>query len=55
MDEVIRALQASGLPFGAKAADPREIGAYPFHHDPKDTKVLWDVRKVSTAECVTHM
>ncbi len=52
MDEVIRALQRSGLPFGAKAAVPQPITAYPFFHDPKKTKVLWDVRKVSAGACV---
>jgi hypothetical protein len=46
MDEVIRALKNSGLPFGAKAAQPQAIEAYLFHHDPKNTKILWDVRKV---------
>lgn len=46
IDEVNRALLRSGLPFGAKAAEPRSIGEYPFHHDAKNTKLLWDVRKV---------
>ena len=46
IEEVVRALTAAGLPFGAKAAEPKAIGAYPFHHDQKNAKVFWDVRKV---------
>ena len=42
-------LTAAGLPFGAKAAQPMAIDAYPFHHDQKNAKVFWDVRRVSGA------
>jgi hypothetical protein len=34
IDEVNRALLRHGLPFGAKAAEPQELTAYPFSHDP---------------------
>jgi D-lactate dehydrogenase len=46
MEEVHRALRRSGLPFGAKASELQPLERYPFFHDAKDTKVLWDVRKV---------
>ncbi|GIL81459.1 hypothetical protein Vretimale_972 [Volvox reticuliferus] len=45
IEEVIRALTSAGLPVGAKAAEPRPITAYPFHHDAKNSKVFWDVRR----------
>lgn len=43
--EVHRALHRSGLPFGAKAAEPKSMEEYPFHHDAKNSKIFWDVRK----------
>ena len=46
MAEVKRALVEAGLPFGAKASCPQNIDYYPFHHDQKNWKVFWDVRKV---------
>ncbi len=46
MDEVIRALLRNRLPFGPKVAEPQAIEKYPFFHDPKKCKTLWDVRKV---------
>jgi hypothetical protein len=33
IDEVNRALLRHGLPFGAKAAEPQPLTAYPFSHD----------------------
>lgn len=33
--QVNRALVRHGLPFGAKAAEPKAIETYPFSHDPK--------------------
>ncbi|PNW82667.1 hypothetical protein CHLRE_06g288700v5 [Chlamydomonas reinhardtii] len=45
IEEVVRVLTAAGLPFGAKAAQPMAIDAYPFHHDQKNAKVFWDVRR----------
>jgi FAD/FMN-containing dehydrogenase len=42
---VHRALRRSGLPFGAKAAEPKSMEEYPFHHDAKNSKIFWDVRK----------
>ncbi|KIY95905.1 glycolate dehydrogenase [Monoraphidium neglectum] len=38
IDEVTRALVRHGLPFGAKAADPKAIETYPFSHDAKGPK-----------------
>ena len=46
MAEVKRVLLEAGLPFGAKADTPQPIEYYPFHHDQKNCKVFWDVRKV---------
>jgi D-lactate dehydrogenase len=43
--QVHRALRRSGLPFGAKAAEPKALEDYPFHHDAKSSKTFWDVRK----------
>ncbi|KAI3429690.1 hypothetical protein D9Q98_005775 [Chlorella vulgaris] len=43
--EVQAALGKSGLPFGAKAAEPQPLQAYEFKHQPKDFKVFWDVRR----------
>ena len=37
--EVEGALAASGLPFGAKASEPRPLTSYPFIHDSKQFKV----------------
>lgn len=45
IDEVTRALLQAGLPFGATAANPQGISFYPFHHDQKNCKKFWDVRK----------
>lgn len=45
IDEVNRALLRHGLPFGAKAAEPKALETYPFSHDPKACKTFWDVRK----------
>jgi hypothetical protein len=47
MAEVQSALVDAGLPFGAKASQPQDISTYPFHHDQKNWKIFWDVRKVS--------
>ena len=46
INEVKRALLDAGLPFGAKASCPQKIDFYPFHHDQKNCKKFWDVRKV---------
>ena len=35
IDEVSRALLRHGLPFGAKAAEPKALETYPFSHDAK--------------------
>lgn len=43
--EVQRTLQRSGIPAGATAADPQDVAAFPFHEDPRDFNVYWDVRK----------
>lgn len=43
--EVNRALRRSGLPLGAKAAEPKSLETFGFSQDPKVTKVFWDVRK----------
>lgn len=43
--QVHRALRRSGLPFGAKAVEPKALEDYPFHHDAKNSKTFWDVRK----------
>jgi hypothetical protein len=43
--QVHRALRRSGLPFGAKAVEPKSLEDYPFHHDAKNSKTFWDVRK----------
>eukprot|EP00775_Hariotina_reticulata_P006936 gene6936-7154_t len=45
IDEVNRALLRHGLPFGAKAAEPRPLTSYPFSHDTQVCKTFWDVRK----------
>ncbi|WIA35081.1 hypothetical protein OEZ86_003567 [Tetradesmus obliquus] len=45
IDEVNRALLRHGLPFGAKAAEPQPLTAYPFSHDAGTCKIFWDVRK----------
>lgn len=45
IDEVIKALERSGLPFGAKAADPKRVVDFAFTPEPKEFKVYWDVRK----------
>ncbi|KAF8056389.1 glcD [Scenedesmus sp. PABB004] len=45
IDEVNRALLRHGLPFGAKAAAPQPLSAYPFSHDAGVCKTFWDVRK----------
>ncbi|GAX77289.1 hypothetical protein CEUSTIGMA_g4735.t1 [Chlamydomonas eustigma] len=45
MVEVQRALVEAGLPFGAKASQPQDITTYPFHHEQKNWKIFWDVRK----------
>ncbi|KAF6262291.1 FAD linked oxidase [Scenedesmus sp. NREL 46B-D3] len=45
IDEVNRALLRHGLPFGAKAAEPQALTAYPFSHDAGTCKIFWDVRK----------
>mmetsp|Transcript_7098 Transcript_7098/g.12157 ORF Transcript_7098/g.12157 Transcript_7098/m.12157 type:complete len:1103 (+) Transcript_7098:137-3445(+) len=45
IDEVNQAIMRSGLPLGPKAARLQTIEDYPFHHDPKKSKILWDVRK----------
>eukprot|EP00887_Chlorella_sp_A99_P004004 scaffold11.g4004.t1 len=42
---VLDVLAASGLPFGAKVAEPTALGTYEFKHNPKDFKVYWDARK----------
>lgn len=46
MGEVKRVLLEAGLPFGARAECPQKIDFYPFHHDQKNCKKFWDVRKV---------
>lgn len=46
IEEVTRTLVNAGLPFGAKATTPQSIDFYPFHHDVKNCKKFWDVRKV---------
>ncbi|KAK9818314.1 hypothetical protein WJX72_010431 [[Myrmecia] bisecta] len=43
--EVTTALEQAGLPFGAKAAEPKPLANYAFKHDPEDYNVYWDVRK----------
>jgi D-lactate dehydrogenase len=45
IEEVQSALRKSGLPFGARAAEPQPLEAYEFKHEPKDFKVFWDVRR----------
>ncbi|KXZ46746.1 hypothetical protein GPECTOR_41g711 [Gonium pectorale] len=45
IEEVTRVLTEAGLPLGAKAAEPQPISAYPFHHDQKNAKIFWDVRR----------
>eukprot|EP00879_Flechtneria_rotunda_P005800 GHRR01006103.1.p1 GENE.GHRR01006103.1~~GHRR01006103.1.p1 ORF type:complete len:946 (+),score=315.50 GHRR01006103.1:676-3513(+) len=45
IDEVNRAMLRHGLPFGARAAEPRPLETYPFSHDSKVCKTFWDVRK----------
>ena len=45
IDEVKGALCNSGVSFGAKQAEPKDVNTYAFKHDPKDFKVYWDVRK----------
>lgn len=45
IDEVIKALERSGLPFGAKAAQPQKVTEFKFTPDAKEFKVYWDVRK----------
>jgi len=39
-NQVNRALVRHGLPFGAKAADPKSIETYPFSHDAKVSSTL---------------
>ncbi len=51
IEEVNRSLVGAGLPFGAKASAPQPITFYPFHHDEKNCKKFWDVRKV----CALHV
>lgn len=43
--EVQGALLKSGLPFGPAPGVDKPLDAYEFKHDPKQTKVYWDVRK----------
>ena len=43
--EVQIALSKARLPFGARAAQPMPLDAYPFKEEPKDYNVYWDVRK----------
>lgn len=45
IQEVQKALQRSGLPFGPATTSPKALGDYPFKHAEKDFKVYWDVRK----------
>ncbi|CAG9465318.1 unnamed protein product [Pedinophyceae sp. YPF-701] len=45
IDEVQNALVESGLPLGARAAEPKTLQDYPFSEDPAEFNVYWDVRK----------
>jgi FAD/FMN-containing dehydrogenase len=43
--EVSQALERARLPLGRTAAEPKGLQDYPFHHNPAEYNVFWDVRK----------
>ncbi|KAG2497441.1 hypothetical protein HYH03_004596 [Edaphochlamys debaryana] len=45
IEEVYRAITDAQLLLGPAPNDPRPIASYPFHHDAKNSKILWDVRR----------
>lgn len=45
IEEVQKALERSGLPFGAQAVKPQSVRDFKFTPDAKEFKVYWDVRK----------
>lgn len=45
IDEVVAAIEASGMPLGRTADKPSSVAEYGFKFKPEEYNVFWDVRK----------